>query len=407
MKLRPYQEDLSSQAKDLLKKYAFVFLSMEVRTWKTITALETIKKFWAKKVLFLTKKKAISSIEDDYSHYKNSYKLVVTNYESLHKITENNFDLIVLDESHWIWTFPKPNNKFKDIKKRFGKLPMILLSWTMSPENFSQLFHQFFVSANSPWKKYTNFYKWAKDFVTVRQIRTSYGLSNDYSNANYWKIMQDIWHLILTYTQKQAGFTTSVDEKILHVKMKQKTHTLVERLQKDKVIEWRWEVILADTTVKEQQKVHQLYSWTIKFESWNTFIVDKSKWEFIKDYFTGKKIWIFYNFKAEKDLLKEVYWDQITDDLEEFKNTDKNIMLQIVSWREGISLKEADFLVFYNIAFSALSYWQARDRLTTMERKTNTIYWIFAEWWLEDKIYKSVQNKKNFTSKIYKEWKSN
>jgi len=53
--------------------------------------------------------------------------------------------------------------------------------------------------------------------------------------------------------------------------------------------------------------------------------------------------------------------------------------LQIVSGREGISLKEADYLVFYNIAFSALSYWQARDRLTTMERKFNTIYWIFTE----------------------------
>jgi len=185
--------------------------------------------------------------------------------------------------------------------------------------------------------------------------------------------------------------------------MKPITYDIVKRLQLDKIVEWSDEVILADTMVKEQQKVHQLFSWTVKFESGNTKIIDTSKADFIKQHFRDRKIWIFYNFKAEKDLLKQTFWDSITDDLDEFNSTDKNIMLQIVSGREWISLKEADNLVFFNIAFSALSYWQARDRLTTMDRKNNKIYWIFAKWWLEDKIYKSVMNKKNYTSKLYKD----
>ena len=187
----------------------------------------------------------------------------------------------------------------------------------------------------------------------------------------------------------------------MFVTMKPKTYQIVNQLMKDKVIEWWSEEILADTMVKELQKVHQLYSWTIKFESWNTQILDYSKGLFIRDQFKGKKIWIFYNFKAEKDLLKNVFWDQITDDLDEFNSTDKNIMLQIVSGREWISLKKADFLVYYNIAFSALSYWQSRDRLTTIERQKNTVYWIFARWGIEEKIYNSVQDKKSFTKKIY------
>ena len=55
-----------------------------------------------------------------------------------------------------------------------------------------------------------------------------------------------------------------------------------------------------------------------------------------------------------------------------------------------------------NIDFSAVSYWQSRDRLTTMDRKINDIYWIFAKKGIENKIYKSVSNKKDFTLSVFK-----
>jgi len=60
-------------------------------------------------------------------------------------------------------------------------------------------------------------------------------------------------------------------------------------------------------------------------------ILDDSKAQFIKKHFKGKKIGIYYNFKAEKDLLFKVFGKQLTDDLHVFNNTDKNIALQIVS----------------------------------------------------------------------------
>tara|TARA_R100001594_G_C3908022_1_gene232587 strand:+ start:164 stop:412 length:249 start_codon:yes stop_codon:yes gene_type:complete len=71
--------------------------------------------------------------------------------------------------------------------------------------------------------------------------------------------------------------------------------------------------------------------------------------------------------------------------------------LQIVSGREGISLKEAKYLVYYNIDFSATSYWQSRDRMTTKERLENEIYWIFSKDGIEDKIYAAVSKKKSYT----------
>ena len=63
-------------------------------------------------------------------------------------------------------------------------------------------------------------------------------------------------------------------------------------------------------------------------------ILDDSKAKFIKEKFKGKKIGIFYNFKAEYDLLKKVFGENLTNDLQTFNTTDKNIALQIVSGRE-------------------------------------------------------------------------
>ena len=92
----------------------------------------------------------------------------------------------------------------------------------------------------------------------------------------------------------------------------------------------------------------------------------------------------------------------ITNDLEEFNSTEKNIALQIVSGREGISLKEADALVYYNIDFSATSYWQSRDRMTTKDRDNNKIYWIFSKDGIEKDIYKAVVKKKDYTLTHFK-----
>jgi len=111
----------------------------------------------------------------------------------------------------------------------------------------------------------------------------------------------------------------------------------------------------------------------------------------------GQKIAIFYKFKQELECLKEVYGDKLCVDLETFNSTDKNIALQIVSGREGISLSSAKYLVYYNIDFSALSYWQSRDRLTTINRPSNEVFWVFSDAGIEQDIYKTVLKKKDFT----------
>ena len=184
--------------------------------------------------------------------------------------------------------------------------------------------------------------------------------------------------------------------------MEERTRKMIRVLKKDLVIQGNEEVILADTAIKLMTKVHQLCSGTIKFESGNSMVLDKSKAEFIKRHFAKKKIGIFYKFKEELNALKEVFGDKLCTEIDEFNETNKNIALQILSGREGISLRKADALVYYNIDFSATSYWQSRDRMTTKDRLRNEVYWVFSKGGIEREIYKAVVKKKDYTLSHFK-----
>ena len=403
MELRDYQTKIANQAVSILNKLHIVYISMEVRTGKTLTSLETAKLYGAKRVLFLTKKKAISSILKDYNDFGYQFELTVINDESMHKLEDTNYDLVIHDEHHRFGAFPKPGLATKTYKQMFGSKPMIFLSGTMTPESYTQVYHQFWVSHHSPFKHYVNFYRWADDYVNKFQKKINGFLANDYSKGNELKIMAAIAPYVITFTQQQAGFSTEIEEEVIHIDMCDKTKMIVKKLEKDLVVEGKDEVILADTPVKLMQKLHQLWSGTVKFESGNSMVIDTAKAEFIKSRFATSKIGVFYKFKEELIALKQVLGDSLTTELDKFDNEDYQVIaLQIVSGREGISLKNADYVVFYNIDFSATSYWQARDRMTTMSRKFNKVYWLFSIGGIEDKIYKAVKAKKKYTINIFK-----
>jgi len=403
MKLRPYQKTIIELGKKTLLTRGFVYLAMEVRTGKTLTSLGIAEEVKAKSVLFITKKKAISSIEDDFHLLKPSYDLTTINYESLHKIPTIKWDVIVCDEAHSMGAFPKPSKRAKQVKLLIqGCNPyIILLSGTPTPESFSQMYHQIYGIPTNPFGRYKNFYRFCDDYVNVK-VRPINGLNiRDYSDGSE-SILTKMRPYTINFTQKNAGFKVETTEDILYVRMKEETYSLAKRLQKQLVIEGKTEVIMGDTPVKLMSKLHQIYSGTVKFESGNSMVLDLSKAEYIKEKFLNKKIAIFYKFKEELNAIKEVYGETISTELSVFKETDKSIALQIVSGREGISLKEADVLVYYNIDFSATSYWQSRDRMTTKERLKNKVYWIFAEKGIENKIYKAVTKKKDYTLKHFK-----
>jgi len=231
---------------------------------------------------------------------------------------------------------------------------------------------------------------------------------NDYSLAYEEKIMEDIKPIMITFTQAQAGFEGLIEENILYVKMEESTYKLADKLHKDKIVTNKeGESVMGDTAVKLMNKLHQIYSGSVIIDDPKRVAkaFDYTKAEFIRDKFAGKKIAIFYKFQAEYAALLWVFGSRIEIDAAAFNKAgnDAVFVSQIVSGREGLNLSSADALVFYNIDFSATSYWQSRARIQTKDRtETAQIYWVFSYNGIEDKIYKAVMDKKDYTLNHFK-----
>lgn len=388
-----YQLDIIETAINQINNRGWTYLGMWMRTRKTLTSLGIVKKLGGS-TLFVTKKKAIDSILGDIKMI-GLENIQVVNYESLHKIN-GNYDNWILDEAHCIGAFPKPSLRAKKLKKLIKtNNKVIFLSGTPTPESTSQIFHQLWVLPK-PYFIEKSFYQWAKINCNITQKKVAFNrIANDYSDCKF-----DISKLnIISCTQSEAGFNTEIKEHFIEVQMSDRIKFIINKLKKDKLVTGKSGVILADTKVKEMQKIHQLGSGTCILENEKTITLDESKVFRITKLFANKQIVIFYKFKAELDLLRE-YLD-LAIDINEFNESNKSIALQFVSGREGVNLSKAESLVFYNMDFSAVTYFQARERIMSKDRLKADVYFLFSDCGIEKQIYKVVSQKKNFTQQYY------
>lgn len=404
MKLYPYQEKPHAQCVEIIKQYGLCYLFAQVRCGKSITSLTVMNTLGKKHVLFVTPIKATSSVLKDFQASGLTYKLTVINHESLHKVEDlDSIDGIICDEHHRCGSMPKASKRAKDLKDIVKSVDTIMMSGSPSPENFSQLYHQFWVHDNSPWKQYKNFYQWANaGYVFKYQIMINGFNINRYERANEQKVLADIKPFTVTLTQAEAEFSCPVEEIINYVPMNEGVYMLANQLVRDKITSIYGREILADTPAKMQMKLRQIYSGTLKMEEGEAVRLDASKINHIRKNFSGKKIAIYYCFIEEGNFIKESFPNYTEDPMEFESSSDKVFVSQIISGREGVSLKSADALILYNIDFSSTSLIQLRGRMQDKTRLTPArIYLLFSVGGIEEKVYKAVSKKKNYTTKHF------
>lgn len=419
MELRDYQLELLKKGIEILERFSIVYYVLEMRLGKTFISIFTANHFNPKIVYFVTKKKAITNIEKDFKDTGFTFDFRVINYESIHKInienTNANDIIFIFDEAHRLGGYPKKPLAVTIAEKIVRNSKIIYLSGTPTPETESQLYHQFRITPYSPFKHY-NFYKWAEEFVNLKQeqiyVKGSLKTIPKYSDAKSEEILKILSPYFIRYSQKDAGFEqSSIEERIIKIRPTAQQNEICFFLKKDGIYQSPegWQVS-TNKGASIQSKFHQIYSGTLILDSEdddekskNRIILNKNKALIIKQKFEGQKIAIFYKFKAEYDAIKSVF-ENITDNQYEFNESDNLTFVgQISTCREGINLATADFLVFYNISFSALDYWQTRARFQDKNRtKPCIIYWLMTQGGIEEKIYESVTNKKNYTLQYFK-----
>jgi hypothetical protein len=410
--LRPYQSELARKAARRVAKHGLCYLAVEMRVGKTLISMQTAKNLQARSVVFITKLKAIDSIVSDYEAFGfvHDFVIAVFNYEQIHKHTTTirNADLVILDEAHGLGQFPKPALKTKALKELITGKPVLYLSGTPSPESYSQLYHQLWVSSRSPWAGYKSFYAWAKDYVDIRERRIGMTTVKDYSAADRDKVMRDTDPFFLSFTQEDAGFEVSdVDETVIEVDMQPETYRMIAEMTRKRMTTHRTPhgtvEIIADTAAAYRMKVHQMFSGTFLHDATHDnhdfYIFDYTKAKYIRDNYAFQKVAIFYQFRAEKEMLRLVIPD-ITEDPKEFaSNPHMTYISQIQAGSQGVDLSAADVLVFLNLNFSAMHYWQSRARLQTMTRtKQAKVHYVFAKNGIEHKILQTVRRKEDYTT---------
>ncbi len=404
---RAYQDNAVKDASSILKDKGLVVLSMAVRTGKTFTSFGIIKEVGLKSCLFITKKKAIGSVQEDYNTFNSEnthFNIEVVNYEQVHNC-KGSYDIIVIDECHSLAQFPKPSKRTKLIKQIAMNKPIIYLSGTVTPESYSGIYHQFWVSSYSPFRKHRSFYGWAKEFVSVQLKRINGGQQiRDYSGGIKERILPIINPYFISISQEEAGFKQKPVEKTVYVQMLNTTKQMFRTLKKDKFVLHGETEIICDTAVKLRSKLLQLCNGSIITTEGEYITLDRSKAEHIKTAYADEKIGIFYIYKSDYEIIKEVFGEHnITNSPEEFNKGDKTFVCQIKSGREGINLKTADRIVMYGIDYSAVSYFQGIHRHQYKDRERPLyIDWIFSDMKLEDKVLKAVQSKKDYTMQYFK-----
>lgn len=418
VELFDHQKEVVRKAAKVLASFGFVYLALEMRVGKTLIALTLCRILEARNVLFLTKKKAISSIESDFRATEYDYRLQVINYESFHRADLSRVDVLVLDEAHALGTFPKPNDKARVLRSFMEKnttTRVIFLSGTPSPESYSQLFHQFWSINRGPWKEYKSFYKWsgtepAPNFVKVKK-RLINGVSiADYTRADEARIRIDLLPVMISMDQATAGFTNhEITETVVTIEGPSYLKLYEQILTEDKFYQLKdGRVLVCDTAVKLMQKLHQLWSGTILTDETTgqrSVQLSPHKVEYIASQYEGQKVAVYYLFRAEGDMLRAYLGDRVTEQPEEFNSTgcEKIFISQIQSGSMGVNLSTADVLIFMNISFSATHYFQARARTGSITRtKPQVNHWLFTAGGIEENIYKAVTKKKDYTLKYFK-----
>lgn len=406
MKPFKHQEEISDSALEILRQYGIVYLAMEERTGKTLTAVLIAEKSKAKRILVLTKKKALDGWTESLDSYgqgktinsiglpmwflKDDKTITVTNYHQAGKL-DHSYELIILDESHsYLSAYPKVGKIWKDVYALTQQVHLVYLSATPNAQGYQLLFNQFRLSSWSPWKSWKNFYDWFREFGISNMVHTSYGLKETYTKCKP-EVFETVKHLFITHTRNDLGFEHEPDDVLHYVELSEKTKKIYNNALKLGLLEISDSYsIFLDSTMKLRTSLHMLEGGVAKDDE--TYIVldnDEKIQAILKDFGDSEKNVIMYHFKAEESKLKCYF--------------KKTLLLQATSYAEGVDLSGYDNLIILSQDYSTARHSQRRARQANMNRLDPIfVHFYLVKKAISEQVYQTVSvNKTNYIDSMF------
>lgn len=385
-----YQTELANKGFEILKENMIVYLAMEERTGKTLTSILIAEQANVKKVLVITKKKALTGWKETLDAFAHAKDYTVTNYHQASKFV-NEYDLVILDESHnYLSAYPKHSTLWRSVKKLTIGKPIIFISATPYAQGPQQLFGQFALSSWSPWHKYNNYYRWFAAYGKAYTVSINGINIPQYDRVHNDKVVECVEDLFITRTRQELGFEHEPEDEVIYITLDDETKITYNLLLEHGIVDADFGELVCDTTSKLRTVLHQLEGGTVKLTNEYAVLPNQEKIDAIKDRFgDSESLVIMYNYKAEEAKLKE-----------HFK---KAALLQATSYAEGVDLHAYETLVVYSQDFSTARHTQRRARQCNLKRnKPITVYYLLVKKAISEQVYKTVSlNKKNFVDSVF------
>ena len=443
MKPYPHQIAAAEQAYAILKQKGYVYIIGLPRSGKTYTAILTCELSSKNlRVLFLTKKAAISGIEKftKISSLKQSY--TVTNYEQLGKAIKNakgqiirvdfklnpdDYDIVIIDESHNYGKVGKPAGRYYVLKAFCKDKPHIHLSGTPYVETPNAIYHQMALGKYTPFK-HKDFYAFFNEYGIPETKYISGRTINDYTKAKSTLIP-----IIDSFTVKVGGFEEAhINDKLIYIELDERTKTIYNRLVKDntclikayrcsncmrllepedadfntycknckkliEVFEDKYEII-CETSTKLRTILHQLEGGNIKvtdidnsckvYETTIHISSEKILW-IMKNIPLNAKIGIMSHFKAEQEMLKH-YLPQA-----EIYSSNAHA--------EGVDLSHLDYFIIYSQDYSGAKHIQRRRRIYNIAKESNNleVIYLLVKKAISEQVYEVTSKKLDFNNSTF------
>ena len=385
----PHQVEWSNRLYSIISTYGFAILASEERTGKTATFIHLAEHSKSDKILILTKKAAISGIEEHISNLNARKNYTVINYQSVHKLESKDYDLIILDEFHQaLCSYPKPSNTYTAVKKLTENVPILYVSATPFSESYSQAYHALKLSSWSPFKHKT-FYMFHKD-LGIETLMYLHGRQvKQYNATQEPRIKTILSKYIVKATRKDIGFKHEPEDELHIVKLDAQTVADINMYKKIKMKHIRSTPISLESVMAEANAIYLRGGGFVEHDG-DCYKLSSEKIDYLLATFGDVDgLAVMAHYKCEQKYLESILT--------------KATVLSSTAHAEGVDLHKFSTLVIYSMSFSTSKHVQRRARQCNINREDKIrVHFLLTDNGLDKHIYNTVDEKKsNFTARIY------
>lgn len=329
----------------------------------------------------------------------NKKLIIIINYDLIWRRPEiadlKNFTLI-LDESSCIKNSKAKRTKF--ILKKLKPKNVILLSGTPVSGKYEELWTQcrllgWSISKTTYWDYYIKTHKIDVGGFPIRIV-------TGYKNVDRLRRKLREHGAVFMKTEEVFDLPEQVDNVI-----KVKSIPAYNRFKKHRIVTIEDQELVGDTTLTRMLYERQLCGQ-----------YNQNKMTALRDLLesTNDRVIIFYNFNEEYERIKKLcetldkpvsVVNGSKKNLSNYnKHSDSVTLIQYQAGAHGLNLQKANKIIYFTLPLSSEMFEQSKKRIHRIgQNKTCFYYYLIVEKSIEEKIWRTLKMRRDYTNKLFEE----